>query len=365
MPNVLYIKYQPGDNGTRPINPCTNFWNSPSVWLTDANGNGLNNQAVVGQDNVINVQVDSLSKDSLTGVKVQVWVDDFTLGGVGPDAVVIGGTFTASGVTSTVPTAVSSNAAGLAQIHWTPNDAYLINSPDPNQGHVCIGANTYVEGATPEGAIKTSGLLDVCGDQHHAWKNIAVIKTSRIKKVDLAEFALRVVNVVPERAEFLVGVTELDRELAMGPLEKEQLLTAPFVDLVREPRPDQPGDDGDNGDDGGDDGNIRPGCLDEPLERKRLRRGGQLVLTGVDKPIPLRPAPKPAAEFGVIGQGGGAKEVKLVIEPGDRIPLTLQANLAGEPGDVHAFDITQTAGDGRIVGGARIVAVNVPGFLGS
>jgi hypothetical protein len=362
MADALYIKYQPGDNGTRPINPCTNFWNSPSIWLTDANGNGLNNQAAVGQDNVINVQVDSLANVALTAVKVQVWVDDFTLGGVGPDAVVVNGTITPSGLTSTVPTAVSSNAAGIAQIHWTPNDAYLINSPLPNQGHVCVGANTYVEGASPEGAIKTSGLLDVCGNQHHGWKNIAVIKTTMLQKAQLARFALRVVNVGPERGEFRVGVTELGPELAMGPLEKEQLLTAPFVDLVRTPRT---AEDENGSDDENDSQNIRPGCLDEPLERKRLRQGGQLVLTGLEKPIQLRPAATSATELAVIGQAGRGKEVKLIIEPGDRVPLTFQATIAGEPGEVHAFDITQTAGDGRILGGARIIAVTVPRWLSS
>jgi hypothetical protein len=354
MADVLYIKYQASDNGTRPIDPNANFWTSPSVWLTDANGNGLNNQAVVGQDNVINVQVDSLSATALSGVKVQVWVDDFTLGGVGPDAVVIGGTISASGVTSTVPTAVSSSAGGVAQVHWTPNDAYLINSPLMNQGHVCVGANVYVEGASPEGAIKTSGLLDVLGNQHHAQKNIAVIKTVNLRgqKEQLVQFALRAVNTAPQRGEFGIVVTEPDPKVALGPLEKEQLLTASFVELAPVATPV-----------GGPVGGPVGRPVGEPAERGRLRAGGQLVLAGLEQPVVLRPAQQKATALAVIGHVGRGNAITLAMEPGDRIPVTLQATLGGEVGDIHVFDITQTAGDGTVVGGARIIAVNTPAWL--
>jgi hypothetical protein len=358
MAGDLYIKYQNGDDGTRPINPCTNFWASPSVWLSDSNGNGIN-EAKVGSDNIINVQVDSKSATAKSGVKVQVWVCDFTLGGVGPAAALISGSSGGpAGRTGSVSTGVSSNAPGIAQVHWTPIDdpahgiSDLINSPEPNKGHVCVGANVYVEGTAPEGTIKTSGLLDVCNDQHHAWKNITVVKTIGLR---LVEFSFRVVNPSQEVEEFALAVAELDRELAMGQLEQEQLLTAGFVDLRGGKDP--------NGDGDGD-GDIRPECLDEPLERKRLREGGELVLTGLEEPIPLRPAKDPARAVDVVAEEDRGRELKLPITPGDRVPVTLRAALGeSEAGEVHTFDITQTAGDGRVIGGARVIAVAVPEFL--
>jgi hypothetical protein len=299
--------------------------------------------------------VDSKSTTAKVGVKVQVWVCDFTLGGVGPAAVLTSGSAGgASGRTGTVPTGVSSNAPGIAQVHWTPQDADLLNSPEANKGHLCVGANVYVEGTPPEGTIKTSGLLDVCNDQHHAWRNITVVKTIGLRVV---EFSFRVVNPSEEVEEFALAVAELDRELAMGQLEQEQLLTAGFVDLR--------GGKGPNGDgDGEGDGGVRPGCLDEPLERKRLREGGELVLTGLEEPVPLRPAKEPAREVDVLAEDDRGRELKLPITPGDRVPVTLRAALGeSEAGEVHTFDITQTAGDGRIIGGARVIAVAVPEFL--
>jgi hypothetical protein len=346
----LYIKYQTGDDGTRPINPCTNFWASPSVWITDSSGNGLN-EARVGQDNIINVQVDSKSATAKSGVKVQVWVCDFTLGGVGPAAVLVSGSAGGpSGRTGTVPTGVSSNAPGIAQVHWTPAEADLLNSPEPNKGHLCIGANAYFEGMPPEGVIRSSGLLDVCNDQHHGWKNITVIKTINLVE---ATFSFRVANPAVEVEEFLLTVEELDRELAMGQLEQEQLLTVGFVDL-------RGGKDGD----GGEGEEIPPGCLDEPLERKRLRDGGQLVLTGMEEPVPLRPAAYPARKIDIVGEEGGGGELKLQIVPGDRVPVTLQTTFEkAETGEVHTFDITQRDGKGRIIGGGRVIAVVVPDWF--
>jgi hypothetical protein len=348
MAGDLYIKYQTADTGARPIAPCTDFWNSPSVWLTDDKGAGIP-EAKVGKVNVINVQVDSKSTAGKSNVKVQVWVCDYTLGGVGPAAVLLSGSAgSSSGMTKTVQTAVSSSAPGLVQVQWTPVEADLINSPEPDHGHVCVGANTYVEGTGSEGAIKTSGLLDVCNDQHHAWKNIAVIKTINLVEV---EFGFRVVNpeLFTEAAEFLVAVNELEGELAMGPLEQEQLLTAAFVDLHGGKEIEE----------------VRPGCLDEPLERKRLRDGGRLVLTGMEEPIPLRPAPTPAGRVGVLSEQGGGPELKVAIAAGDRIPVTLRATLREEakPGEVHTFDVTQTAGNGRVIGGARVVTVTVPAWF--
>jgi hypothetical protein len=345
MAGDLFVKYQAGDNGTRPIAPCTNFWSSPSVWLTDVNGNGLN-EAQVGEDNIINVQVDSKSATARTAVKVQVWVCDFTLGGVGPGAVLLSGSAGGpSGRTATVPTGVSSSTPGIAQVHWTPVDADLINSADKTRGHVCAGASTYVEGAKPEGAIKTSGLLDVCNDQHHAWKNLTVVKSQNFRH---AEMSFRMVNPLLELAEFVIETRELERDEAMGQLELEQLLTADFVQFVPK--------------NGGKPEPVPPGCMTEPRERTLLREGGRLVLTGLEKPVALRPAREPAAEVGVVAEGGeGGKATKLTAAAGDRVPVTLVAELKdSDPGEVHTFEITQADERGRIVGGARVIVVAVP-----
>lgn len=339
VPGDLYIKYANGDGGNDVIPAGTQFWTSPSIWLTDTSGNSIPN-AVEGTDNWVHVQVDSTSADPRSNVKVQVWVCDYTAGFIGPDSArpSSGGL---NGRTSTISTDVSSTAPGTAHVVWQPDPSDLINGPNPDTGHLCVGANTYVETLpAPEGARLSGGQLDVINNRHHGWKNITVIRTGPRR----APFPFRLTNPGAEPDEFVVTARELDRDLAMGQVEREHLLMADFVDLLEgapEPAP------------------VPAACLREPRERTRLARGGKLVLRGMPDATPLRPA-EHRAKFGLVTAEGRDQTVGVGVKPGEQIPVIFVVESAGEPGEVHTFDIVQQTRDGLVLGGGRLIAVDVP-----
>src|SRR4051794_5134152 len=159
----LFIKFRANDTGTRPINPCTGFWESPSLWLT---GGFDASTAKVDVVNTIHAVVDNMaSGQEKTGVRVQVWVCNYTIG-VGPGGVTPSSPGGASGSIRTIGT-IAAGASGEATIDWTPTEDDLVNAADPNSGHVCLGANCYtLTDAVPEGAQWTpqAGFLDICGN---------------------------------------------------------------------------------------------------------------------------------------------------------------------------------------------------------
>jgi hypothetical protein len=338
MPGSLYVKYAAGDSGIRPIPPGTAFWASPSVWLTDAGGNPIP-CARVGVDNWIHVQVDSTVDQPRTGVKSQVWVCDYTAGYIGPD-VARASSGGAAGRTGTVSTAVSSAAPGVTHVTWRPTAADLINSANPNEGHLCVGVNIYAElPPPPEGAVLSSGRLDVINNAHHGWHNITVTTTPLVGPHN---FAFRLTNPGVEAADFGVEVWENEGEL--GQLEQETLLGAGFVDLVdSEPMPDP----------------VPPTCQVEPPARTWLARGGRLVLRGMPEQTPLRPAGE-RAKIQLVTEQGADQQVGVSIGPGEHVPVVLQIGATGQPGDVHVLDVAQRDRDGLVLGGGRILVVEVP-----
>jgi hypothetical protein len=336
-PGDLYIKYDAADLGTDVIPAGAAFWASPSIWLSDVDGNTLT-KATTGKDTVINVQVDSVSPDSRTGVKVQVWVCDFTLGGVGPQAVVASGGGAAGRIT-TIATSVSKTSPGVAHVTWQPTTADLINAPNPNEGHLCIGVNAFIENTPPpDGARVTGGFLDVINNRHHGWKNITVVKA--VNKIRTF-ITFRMADPGTENGEFEVAAEDIG---AFGQLEAETLLAQGFVDLVdgvAEPVP------------------IPAACLREPRERTRLAKGGVLVLNGMPETTPLRPAER-RAEFTLVTAEGSDQTLCMKAVPGAEVPVIFALEGNGAPGEVHVFDVVQRTTDGLVLGGARLIAVNVP-----
>jgi hypothetical protein len=342
MAGNLYIKYDASDNGGRPIPAGAAFWVTPSIWLTDAAGTSLA-EAQVGHVNVIHAQVSSLSADPRSGARVQMWVSDYTAGFIGPDSgrQSSGGTLgrlggVAGSVTSTVP--------GVATVDWTPVDADLINGPDPLHGHLCVAANVFADGVPPEGARLFGGRLDVPKNQHHAQRNITLVKTQGITRA----IPFRVRNPGPEPAEFVLAGVELEGDAAMGPLEQEQLLMDRCVDLVGgAPAPDL----------------VPAKCQTEPRERTWLAEGGQLVLRGLPDLVPLRPA-KERAKFLIHTEETADQRVALVIRPGEEVPVVLTVEGTQAIGEVHAIDVFQEdTADGLVVGGGRVVVVETPDWF--
>jgi hypothetical protein len=341
MAGDLYIQYDLSDTGSRPIPPGARFYLSPSIWLTDQAGTSLT-EAKVGEVNLVHVQVNSLNPDPRLNVVVQVWVCDYTGGYIGPDAARASSGGVGPGLTGGVPTIVTAESPGVAVVPWTPTEDDLINQPDPTRGHVCIGANVYNElTAPPEGARLCSGRLDVPNDQHHAWKNITVVKTQGTT----VTIPFRVVNPGPEPAEFVLGAFEVERDAAMGPLEQEHLLMDRCVDLVGGGPPPDP---------------VPAACLREPRERTRLAEGGQLVLRCLPDPVPLRPARRRAKAV-LVTQESADQRVPLLVRPGQQVPVVLTVQGGGELGEVHTVDVVQEdTTNGLVVGGGRVVVVQTP-----
>lgn len=384
MPDDLFIKYKTGDTGARPTTAGEPVHLSPSITLSG----GINaTTAKIGVVNTINVQVDSKQTDPGQGkinVKVQVWVCDFNLG-VGPAAALLSNSSNgASGFTDTVDTTVYAGAPGLAQVNWTPVPADLINKYDPNTGHVCIGANVYVEGTAPEGAIKSFGTLDPFGNQHHAQKNIAVVQ---VAAGGMKALPFRVINDQRDPMDYQVEVAELDPRQVFDPVQLEALATYQFVEVKVGPTITIPG--------GSTLETLEPGTqwelgrlgvgrlglvvspetevetaqtrlvqAAEPFERQLLRAGAELYLSPAalqyDEPVPLRAA----EDFGrlptMIGGGEAGSRFRTRLDALDRTPFTLHVEGGDRPGEVRVFDATQTDEQGRVRGGARVISVTTP-----
>ncbi|MFE5720445.1 hypothetical protein [Streptomyces erythrochromogenes] len=340
-PGDLYIKYTTGDDGSQEIPAGAVFWASPSIWLTDTSGASIP-QAKVGVDNWVHVQVDSMNSEVRDNVKVQAWVCDYTPGFIGPDSArpSSGG---ANGRTGSISTGVSKTAPGVAKVVWRPLDTDLINGPNIDTGHLCVGANVFVETLpAPEGARLSSGKLDVISNRHHGWLNITVVRNSP----RIAPLAFRLTNPGTEPERFVLRAWELDGESAMGQVEQEHLLMAGFVDLT-DCGPEPP--------------LVPAACQREPHERTRLAKGGRLVLRGLPEPVPLRPAESEARfEIRTAAEGCDPTTVEVDIRPGQHVPALFVVNSEGEPGEVHTFDIVQETQDGVVIGGARVITVDVP-----
>ncbi|NRQ31928.1 hypothetical protein HII36_08755 [Nonomuraea sp. NN258] len=341
MANDLFVKYALSDTGKRPVPQGIHFWVTPSIWLTG----GIDlSTAKVGVRNTINVRVDSMSVEPKANVTVQVWVCDYTVGGIGPAAVLTSGSAGGNMGNAVTLNGVSAGAPGTAQIAWTPVPADLINSNDPNSGHVCIAANVYVELGDVEGKPESFGFLDPAGNQHHAQRNIGLLRVPG--GGEEGSLTLRALNPGEEEQVFTLMVRELPPEEAFGPLEREQLLSSEVVRLMR------------------DGHEIRPDGEppDEPIERRMLREGGELALSGEfgREPIPLRPADGPVRHLDLISPGGSGPQHRIVIGPGERVPVTLLTATDGRPGEVRAFDVNQLDRRGGFLGGNRVLTVVVP-----
>jgi len=349
MADTLYVKYRTSDTGARPIPAGEVFWTSPSIFLTDDDGKSLP-EAQLGKTNWIHVQVDSMSPGPRSGVRVQVWVCDYTGGYIGPDAAreSSGGR---RGRRGAVATPITSKDPGVAKVPWIPTEKDLINSPDPTKGHLCVGANVVVEmPPPPEGKYlsgSTTGMggdggrLDVVGDRHHGWANIIVVKPAPGIRADVP---FRVMNPGPEVAEFTLAAIEREGDEAMGPLAQEHLLMDRCVDLEGGGPPPEL---------------IPAACLTEPWERRWLAQGGQLVLRGFPDPVPLRPATN-RARFQIVTEESAGEEVRIRIRPGEEVPVVLTIDGTGEVGAVHAIDVMQIDPGGLVLGGGRIIVLQVP-----
>jgi hypothetical protein len=343
MAGNLFIKWDPSDTGNRPIPGGSAFWASPSIWINSPG----NFTATTGQDNYVYVQVDRVGGGSdANPAYVQTWVCNPTTA-PGPS----GSTLPSAGGSSGLPQASIAPNTTLPQTilnNWIPAKA----DATINGGHLCIVANVY--DTNGDGADLTSGFVDVVNNQHHAQRNISVVAgmMGMMMKV-LIWFPI--LEALPEgdRGPGVIRIHKLPVERVLSPVIKETLLTSPLVQLERE-REAAAGED--------EEEPLSPFCVKEPVERRRLRHGGELFLAGSEHRI--HASETELARAGIVYGDRLVQNIEVAPVAGASPVRTIVLDLSKDDlGGVHEFDITHTNQKGQVVGGMRAVVLNAPPCL--
>ena len=162
----LLIRRDGPDKGMREINPCTNYWSSPDIWVE---GGVSNTQAKVGVPHKVKVRVKNIGPTDVGDVYVDVWLCDYTAGPL-PAGQLPPPPGTLTG--SVAALAANAEAVITCAPPWTPTSAQA----DTNDGHLCLAANAWAELPQFDGGPLLPGrTLQVCCDSHHAQCNIAIV----------------------------------------------------------------------------------------------------------------------------------------------------------------------------------------------
>jgi hypothetical protein len=370
-PGDLYIKSDVGDNGTtHPLQDGTNFWESPSLWLSDMDVDAPPpsdaDKATVGLLRYINVRVDNKGNNDHIDVQVQVWIANPTLGlqpfqaiPDGPDAFKKRPDFS-NPTPPAVPEAltVPKNSSATLRVPWKPTSDDLT---DQNFGspHLCIAANCF---ALTEGVIFTPGgsPFDAKTFQHMAQRNITLLPAGQ--RGGQIRFPFEVANVRGIDAEFTLAVDEILGDDGLDVLGREQVLLGRFttisgVDVIEMTR-------------------LRAQyfCqqLGQPIERALLAAGGAPVLVDSRDSFEVHGADTRAQEA-VFSSANilddrrhehghvRCEEPTVRARAGTLVPVTLDVTIAEQTGagGVHTFQVRQYDDTGTVVGGIRFMALAV------
>ena len=150
----LVVGYQAGDDGTRPLQGGTVFWESPNVWVESSAGI---NQPVPGEANTVFVRLANLGLQDATGVYVRFWWADPSLAINEANAHQI-------------------NPQNLPAVSVPSLSSVVVQCPDPwipifeNNGHECLFVEAYIPGFDDLNAP-----LDPVDDRHVGQKNEQLI----------------------------------------------------------------------------------------------------------------------------------------------------------------------------------------------
>lgn len=332
---------------------------------------------VFGQEHRINVLVKNDSKKAFDGITVQTWVCQPT-SNAGPSTVIkVQGGVDASGNPILKPLFFTASIARIdpgsvksVSHRWKPGQTEL----NVAGGHVCLASNVCADGALgldgveypplPDPTLPTLTMLHPENDDHHAQRNVNRVKvTAGPAPVPAGGMS----NPGEDAGIFVISLVEQMRRRELQVVDVLHLLSDQlfaFVDTdghVHEV-PTEP---------------LRkvPEGLDEAvtirLNRAIMLEEGllpALVLRDWDgQPLNVRhpllvPATQPAVKpvLNLDGEREGAATIEIPagesfpVAPGFEIPRD------DEVGSVHVFDLTQSDGDEQVLGGMRILAVNVP-----
>ena len=309
---------------TFPIDPCTNYWLCPNVWLDHAGDMTVDAAtAKVGAPNTVKVQVFNKNQQPISNVNVEVWVCDYTLGVSPASSLASSNPGNGAMVGFTGSIASGSSAIISCSPIWTPTtaDAAL------NGGHVCIAANCYGDSPGDDGQPLSPAGFSFCCNAHHAQRNIAVRAiTQAMAKEGGFGFRFFAANPDQERElEAVLEIKEVRGKMALTRNERQLLLSGPHVKV-----------------------------LASDYDQCKLILAGDYAIT------PLRPSRFRPRELFLEGDAiGKGNSLKVYLKPGERLPLAMRAefNSKEEPGGFYTFDVTQTNAHGEIVGGVRVMTL--------
>jgi hypothetical protein len=299
----LYIRYSDTDNGARDIPAGTTYWLSPALEII--NGYDAGTAVANDPDQAVRVWVGNQGSNLRTDVLVQVYACDF--GTTNPYLQSLGGSAGTPGGPFQVPgnAHVQNGNEGYVDIGWSPATSELGGLTEK---HVCLFANVH---RTGDGAPQSDPpVWSIPTNQHHAQRNIK-LRATGMGGMFWAGFSAA--NMFETKQDFVLEVLPV-KNRRLAPFENRHLASARWLGAARD------------------------------VLRTKL--------------VPLAPVP---ARIG--WKGGEGEQLKLALEPGEQVPLRLGAErMPKEPG-VLRFDVVQRTARGRVVGGARLIAVTLPDEL--
>jgi hypothetical protein len=323
----LFLQYEPGDTGTRPLPANSTFWVSPAVVLATPDGNYTDGQAAT-----IDVQVSLMEPAAYEVINVQVWVCDPTTNPTPSNALyptemaaMTNGPKTLYANPPYVPMDPSQPISTVPVIQVTGFEPWSGMTSLPG-GHCCLIANCYgttfagmTDGLGDLNALPTANFNQlVQTDPHVAQHNIFADATPPGSQV--INFPFRAATSLREGAE------QVTLEIAETP--PAQLRT------------------------------ILPSGLRQ-LQGANLPSGLRQLQGAKFTGLPLEISERPVKSIGLTGlpQEGRAIELELEANESQVLTATVELDPAETPGAAHAFDIVQKDTDGRVEGGFRLVTI--------
>lgn len=122
----LVVRYQAGDDGSRPLSPGTVFWESPDVWSQGSLGI---NQPVVNEPTQVFARVTNLGLQDAIGATIQYWWAN-------PSVAITPATATPIGTLTGVTIPAQNSLVFQSPTDWVPIEV--------NNGHECLIAQAFV-----------------------------------------------------------------------------------------------------------------------------------------------------------------------------------------------------------------------------
>ena len=204
----LLIRRDGSDAGKRPIDPCTNYWSSPDLFVE---GGVSNTQAKEGVAHTIKARVKNIGTTDVEDINVEAWVCDYTAGPLPEGQLDPPGRVT--GFRGGPLSAGASAVIGCSPT-WTPTSAQA----DMNDGHLCLAANAWAEQPQPDGQENPpGGTLKICCDSHHGQCNIGLVAAEiddeaeigmKLTATEDAQVMRMILNIAPVTGKVGFGLGE-------------------------------------------------------------------------------------------------------------------------------------------------------------